>query len=505
MTTTSPPNIIILYADDLGFGDIGCYGAETIPTPNLDRLAQTGVKFHQGYASAATCTPSRYSLLTGSYPWRNRRAAILAGDAPLIIEPGSPTLPAMLQDAGYATAVVGKWHLGLGEGVIDWNEEVRPGPNDVGFDEFFIMAATNDRTPTVYLHNGRVVNLDPADPIEVTYKDHPFPGELTGREHPELLRMTPSHGHDGTIINGVSRIGHMRGGEAARWVDETMAETFLDRAVDFVERHQQQPFFLYYAFHQPHVPRLPGPRFQGATPHGPRGDVIVEMDWCVGELLDALERLGLRENTLVIFSSDNGPVLDDGYNDRAVELRDGHHPAGPLRGGKYSMYDGGVRTPFILSWPAAVQPGESDALVSHLDFFASFAALTGQPLPANAAPDSFDVLDALLGRSDSGREELVVEGLQAKTVLRQGHWTYIPPHEGPAVLPHVNIETGNAPGPQLYDLSLDIGQMRNLAPERPEMVSRMAARLEAILRSDRHVTKQVTEGQTTLAQLDFKE
>ena len=480
-----PPNIIILYADDLGFGDIGCYGAKTIPTPNLDRLAQTGIKFHQGYASAATCTPSRYSLLTGSYPWRNHRAAILAGDDPLIIEPGSPTLPAMLKDAGYATAVVGKWHLGLGEGRIDWNQKVAPGPNDVGFDESFIMAATNDRTPTVYLHNGQVVNLDPADPIEVSYDDQPFAGELTGREHPELLRMTPSHGHDGTIINGVSRIGHMRGGEAARWVDETMAETFLGQAIDFVEHHQEQPFFLYYAFHQPHVPRLPDPRFRGATPHGPRGDVIVEMDWCVGEMLNVLEHLGLRENTLVIFSSDNGPVLDDGYNDRAVELREGHNPAGPLRGGKYSMYDGGTRVPFLLSWPQQVQPGESDALVSHLDFFASFASLIGQPLPDDAAPDSFDVLDALLGRSNSGREELVVEGLQAKLVLRQGSWTYIPPHEGPAVFPYVNIESGNAPVPQLYDLRLDIGQMRNLAPEHPQKVTQMDARLAALRASMR--------------------
>ena len=476
----TPPNIIILYADDLGFGDIGCYGASTIPTPNLDRLAREGVRFHQGYATAATCTPSRFSLLTGSYPWRNQRAQILDGDDPLIIEPGTPTLPGMLRDAGYATGVVGKWHLGRGEGSLDWNDGVRPGPNDVGFDFSYIMAATNDRVPTVYLQDGRVVNLDPADPIQVTYEDRPFPGELTGRDHPELLRMKYSHGHDGTIVNGVSRIGHMRGGEAARWTDETMAETFLQQAIGFMETHQDRPFFLYYAFHQPHVPRLPGPRFQGATPHGPRGDVIVEMDWCVGEVLDALERLGLRENTLVIFSSDNGPVLDDGYEDGAAALVDGHCPAGPLRGGKYSLYDGGTRVPFILSWPARVTPGESEALVSHVDFYASFAALIGQPLPVQAAPDSFDVLDALLGRSEQGRDELVVEGIAAKTVMRQGDWTYIPSYPGPALFPHVNIETGNAPEPQLYDLSQDIGQIRNLAAERPDLVAALDARLKEI-------------------------
>jgi arylsulfatase A-like enzyme len=250
--------------------------------------------------------------------------------------------------------------------------------------------------------------------------------------------------------------------------------------VEFIAANREQPFFLYYALHQPHVPRLPNPRFKGATKLGARGDVIVEMDWCVGEMLNALDRLGIRENTIVIFSSDNGPVLDDGYRDGAEELRDGHRPAGPLRGGKYSLFDGGTRIPFILSWPGSVQPGESAALVSHVDFHASFAALTGQQLGHEEAPDSLNVLDALLGRSGTGREELVVEGTRSKTVYRRGNWTYIPPYQGPQVNVNTNTELGNSLDPQLYDLSQDIGQITNLAAAFPARAAEMQARLDSI-------------------------
>ena len=483
---TAQPNIVILYADDLGFGDLASYGATGIPTPNLDRLAAEGIRFHQGYATAATCTPSRYSLLTGAYPWRNPRAAILAGDAPLIIDPETPTLPGMLQQAGYKSGIVGKWHLGLGKGGIDWNREISASPNDVGFDNSFIMAATNDRVPCVYIEDRNVVGLDPDDPIEVTYDwDKAFPGQPTGRHNPELLSLKFSNGHDASIVNGVSRIGHMRGGNAALWNDQTMADVFLEKAVGFVTENQERPFFLYYAFHQPHVPRLPGPRFQGATPHGARGDVIVEMDWCVGEMINALDRLGIRENTLVIFSSDNGPVLDDGYADRAEELKGLHKAAGPLRGGKYSTFDGGTRVPLIVSWPGHVKPGESDALVSHVDFYASFAAMTGQHLQDGEAPDSMDMLDVLLGRSAQGRDELVVEGVQSKTVLRQGEWVLIPPYDGPAVSATTRIELGNSPDAQLYDLGADLAQVRNVAADHGGIVARMSARLQEILAGTR--------------------
>ncbi len=484
--TKTRPNIIVMYADDLGFGDIGCYGSTRIPTPNVDRIGAEGLIFRQGYATAATCTPSRYSLLTGAYPWRNKDAAILTGDAPLIIDPEAETLPSLLKQADYHTGIVGKWHLGLGDGNLDWNGSIPNTPVDVGFDESFIMGATNDRVPCVYIDGREVVGLDPEDPIEVTYdQDKAFPGLPTGRDNPELLKMNYSHGHDMSIVNEVSRIGFMKGGKAALWIDEEMAEVFAEKAVSFVTEHKDDPFFLYYAFHQPHVPRMPGSRFAGTTGLGPRGDVIAEMDWCVGQILDTLKRLGLDENTMIIFSSDNGPVLDDGYEDKAVELCGDHRPAGPLRGGKYSMFDGGTRVPFILRWKDTVAPGESTAMVSHMDFAASFASMVEIALGPEDAPDSQDVLSALLGRSPKGRDELVLEGLQEKTILRAGNWVFIPPHDGPAVSPTTANETGNSPEIQLYNLSRDVGQVANLALENPERVAAMTKRLQEIHASKR--------------------
>ncbi len=481
------PNIIIMYADDLGFGDVGCYGGTAIPTPNIDRLAAAGIRFTDGYATAATCTPSRYSLLAGEYPWRNPRAAILAGDAPLIVRRDSGTIATVLRHAGYSTGIVGKWHLGIGNGGVDWNRPIDGTPNDVGFAYSFIMAATNDRVPCVYLENRDVVGLDPADPIEVTY-DHSkaFPGEPTGRDNPELLKMRFSHGHDCSIVNGVSRIGYMRGWKSALWNDEDMADVFLGKAVEFVENNAQSetPFFLYYAFHQPHVPRLPHPRFVGASGLGPRGDVIVEMDWCVGQMLDTLDRLGIANDTVVVFTSDNGPVLDDGYEDQAAELTGDHKPAGPLRGGKYSRFDGGTRGPFIVRSPAATgtaaKGAVSSALVSQVDFCASFAALANATLPENAAVDSQNMIDALTGSDPAGREEVVTEGMQANTLLRSGSWAYLPASDGPRYSAGTGNETGLSHWDQLYDLSADIGQRRNVAIEHPERVATLDKRLREV-------------------------
>ncbi len=483
-TTASPtrPNIIIINADDLGFGDLGCYGADGIPTPNLDRMAAEGVRFTDFYATAATCTPSRYSLLTGRYPWRNPKAKILAGDAPMIIGKDELTLPAALKRAGYTTSVIGKWHIGLGDGTIDWNGDIRPSPNDVGFDESFIMAATADRVPSVYIQNGRVVNLDPADPLEVSYaKSNPFPDMPTGLTHPELLTMRHSdEQHAETIVNGVPRIGFSRGGKSATWDDATMTDVFLQQTKDFITRQKDSPFFLYMALHQPHVPRLPSKRFAGTSEKGPRGDVIMEMDWMVGEVLDHLKKSGLDKNTIVVFTSDNGPVLDDGYVDGSEERNGSHRPAGPLRGGKYSFFDAGARVPTIVWAPGMAKPGESDALLSQVDFLASFAHLVGQDLKPSETADSQQLADALLGKSEKGRDNLVTEGFGAKTLLREGPWVYIPPYPGPRLFGDKNVESGNSKVPQLYDLSSDIGQTKNVAPEHPEKVAAMKALLQSI-------------------------
>ncbi len=208
------PNIVLIYADDLGFGDVSCNGAQAVLTPNVDRLCRDGLNFTDAHSTSATCTPSRYALLTGRYPWRKQGTGVLPGDARLIIEPGSTTLASVLKKGGYRTGVVGKWHLGLGAGKLDWNGEIKPGPLEVGFDEAFVMAATGDRVPCVYIRDHRVVGLDPADPIEVNY-DKPFDGVPTGKHDPALLRLHPSHGHDMAIVDGISRIGFMKGGKSA--------------------------------------------------------------------------------------------------------------------------------------------------------------------------------------------------------------------------------------------------------------------------------------------------
>lgn len=476
------PNIVLIYADDLGFGDLGCYGATRVKTPNLDRLAASGVRFTDAHSSSATCTPSRYSLLTGEYAFRKEGARVLPGDAPLLIEPGRVTLASMLRSQGYRTGVVGKWHLGLGSGNVDWNGEIKPGPLELGFDYSFLIPATGDRVPCVYVENHRVAGLDPKDPIRVSYKEK-VGDEPTGRDNPELLRMHPSHGHDMTIVNGISRIGYMSGGKAARWVDQDMADVITGKATGFIRQSKTQPFFLYFATHDIHVPRVPHRRFAGNTPMGPRGDVIAELDWCVGQVLAEIERQNLAENTLVIFSSDNGPVVDDGYKDQAVEKLGDHRPPGPYRGGKYSIFEAGTRIPLIVNWPRRVKPAVSTALVSQVDFLASFAGLTGAKLPQNAGPDSFDVMPALLGEAKSGRNHLVEHA--GVLSLRKGNWKLILPGKGARFNPNVNIELGNDPAPQLYDLSGDEVERKNLAAEHPGKVKEMIAMLEGIRKDGR--------------------
>ena len=474
------PNIIIIYADDLGYGDVSCYGAARLTTPNIDRLASQGLRFTNAHCTSATSTPSRYSLLTGEYAWRRKGTNILPGDASAIIQPGRITIASVLKNAGYTTGVVGKWHLGLGpEGGPDWNSEIRSGPLDIGFDYSFLIPATGDRVPCVFVENRRVVGLDPDDPITVSYKDKTgnWP---TGKENPELLKMHPSHGHDMTIVNGISRIGYMTGGKSALWVDEDIADVITGKAVDFINRNKDKPFFLYFATHDIHVPRVPHPRFAGKSGMGPRGDAILEFDWSVGEIMKTIETLKLSGRTLIIVTSDNGPVVDDGYKDQAVELLGSHKPAGPLRGGKYSAFDGGTRVVFIAGWKGRIKPGTSDALFSQIDLMASFAGLTGQTLAKDEGPDSFNNLDALMGKSKTGREWLVEQSSSSKLSLIRGDWKYIEPGPGVKIQVNTNTETGNDPLPQLYNLRTDIGERNNVAPENIPIVKELTELLEKI-------------------------
>ena len=477
---TKHPNVIFLVADDVGYGDLSPYGEPTVSTPQVERLAARGLRFTDAHAVASTSTPSRYSLLTGHYSWRRNDTGVAAGNAGMIIRPEQQTVADLFKQQGYVTGAVGKWHLGLADktGTQDWNGHITPGPSDIGFDYSYIMAATGDRVPCVWVENEHVVGLDPADPIEVSYRA-PFEGEPLGKTHPELLTKlhpSPNHGHDQAIVNGISRIGYMKGGRGALWEDENIADSITLKAVQFIERNADKPFFLYLGTNDIHVPRYPHERFRGKSGMGMRGDAILQFDWTVGAVLDALERQGIADNTLIILTSDNGPVVDDGYADLSVEQLGDHRPWGNLRGGKYSNFEAGTRVPFIVSWPKKVKPGVSDALVSQIDLFASVATLIQADITEGAAPDSRNALPTLLGRDKEGREYIIEKA--GSISVYDGEWKYIAPSNGYAYNTLTNIELGNAPKAQLYHLTDDIGEQRNVADLYPEVVTRMQQLLE---------------------------
>jgi arylsulfatase A-like enzyme len=454
------PNIVFILADDIGYGDFGCYGAVKVKTPNIDKLAARGMRFTDAHSPAAVCTPSRYALMTGQYAWRNPAGDhILPGNAPLSIKPGTVTVPSLLKAAGYRTAAIGKWHLGLGDTAPDWNIDIKPGPLEVGFDECFIIPATGDRTPCVFIENHRVHNYDPKDPIAVDYKN-----------------CVPGHSNQ---VAGIGRIGGMTGGKAALWKDEEIADTLAGKAVSYLERSKDGPFFLYLATHDIHVPRVPAARYRGSSQAGVRGDVIQEFDGCVGEVLKTLDRLKLTGNTLVFVTSDNGGVLDYGdipERDGNVKSNNGHAFNGALRGTKGTPYEGGTRVPLVASWPGHIKPGTSGELVCLVDVLATCAALTGQPLPAAAGPDSFNFLPVLLGekRDKPVRDHLIEQS--RRMGVRQGQWKLITTGG-----PRRAGKGGEAnAAPELYNLADDLGETDNLARQNPEKVKELSALWEQV-------------------------
>lgn len=481
------PNVILILADDLGYGDLQCYGAKNVETPNVDKLAAEGIRFTNAHAVASTSTPSRYSLLTGEYAWRRPDTDIAAGDAKMIIRPEQFTMADMFKGAGYTTAAIGKWHLGLGDktGGQDWNAPLPAALGDLGFDYHYIMAATADRVPCVFIENGQVANYDPSSPIEVSYTRN-FPGEPTGRENPELLyNLHPSNGHDMSIVNGISRIGYMKGGGKALWKDENIADSIAAHAISFIEQHRDEPFFMYFATNDVHVPRFPHDRFRGKNPMGLRGDAIVQFDWTVGRIMETLDKLGLADNTLIILSSDNGPVVDDGYKDQAEERLNGHKPTGPLRGNKYSAFEGGTTVPVIVRWPQGIkQTGDSDVLMSQIDWLASLGALVHAKLPKGSAPDSYDRLGNLTGTDRTDRPWIVEQSMNHTLSVRTKDWKYIEPNDDPNKFMRAEkVETGNLDVPQLYEMQ-KVNEQENVAEKYPAKVFE----LQKILRQVRNKT-----------------
>jgi len=474
----SRPNIMVLYVDDMGYLP-GFTGGTLLETPNMDALASSGMVFTDGYVSSPICGPSRVGLMTGRYQARTGHDANSRkpGCELLLSE---TTMAQRMKALGYKTGIIGKWHLGIGEKgtPVDWNGEVKPGPLELGFDYSFLLPNTNDRVPCVYLRDHHVVNLDPADPLYVGGNPNVVkkPGSTVypdARKNPEAMTYYKStHGHNQSVINGIGRIGYMSGGKAALWDDETMTDVFVEEARKYIEANKERPFFLYFASQSPHVPRTPNPRFRGKSGLGYRGDAMVEFDWAVGEIMKTLEENGLSENTIVIFSSDNGPVYDDGYDDGTTvkksskEVDGGHDGSGIWRGGKYQIYEGGTRVPFIVKWPGRIEPGVSDALVNQIDFMASFASLLNQDLSENEAIDSRDALEALLGQDTQGHE-FMIEEAGRQIALRQREWKYII---------RLNDREGRA---ELYNLADDPGETKNIIRDHLEKADAMAQKLDA--------------------------
>ncbi len=481
------PNVIVIMADDLGYGDLSCYGATALETPNIDRLASQGIRFTSGYCSASTCTPTRYSFLTGTYAFRQEGTGIAPPNSPALIRPGTATIASLLQGVGYKTAVIGKWHLGLGVDQPDWNGELKPGPLEIGFDHCFLLPTTNDRVPQVYVQDHRVLNLDPKDPLWVGNKkpseDHP-----TGITHRHTLKMDWSHGHNSTIHNGISRIGFYTGGHAARFRDEDLSDKWVQQSIKWIESNKANPFFLFFSSHDLHVPRIVHERFQGKTSLGPRGDAIVELDWCVGELMQTLDRLELAENTLVVFCSDNGPVLDDGYKDDAIEKIGDHKAAGPYQGGKYNVFEGGTRTPFITRWTGRIPAGVSDKIVCTVDLAASCAALAGAELPSDDCLDSFDVHPALLGEKDAqGRDHVVQQdnGRGGNYGLRAGNWKLLRHDSKKTKNSELRLQGRPVAEYQLFDLQSDPGERNNVIDQHVDIARELKDQLEQLIEAGR--------------------
>lgn len=486
-----PPNVVLIFADDLGYGDVGCYGATLLKTPNIDKLAAEGMRFTDAHSSSAVCTPSRYGLLTGEYPFRANDGKGIWGPAPitspLIIEPDTLTIADVFKAQGYDTAVFGKWHLGFGKGKNDWQEPLRPGPQDLGFDYYFGMPVVNSAPPYVYVENDMVVGSEPDDPLV-----------YLGRGAKDATPITPIKPEES------QRSANQFGGavEAHKLFNDYQVGTKLtEKCTEWIESREGKPFFAYFSTTNVHHPFTPAKRFQGTSNAGVYGDFTQELDWIVGEVRKSLEQAGVADNTLIIFTSDNGGMFNLGGR-AAAKL--GHKLNGDLLGSKFGVWEGGHRVPFIAWWPGQIEADAvSDQLLISTDLLATFAAVTGYSLAQDKQKDSINMLPVLIGEADRPlRTEMIVTGRSKKHIaVRHGKWMYIPAKNdggftgskpgqhawgGPAVTalvgtPNSDIVDGklkkNAPPAQLYDLEADVNQTQNLYHQQPNIVEKMKALL----------------------------
>ncbi len=477
-----PPNVVVIFADDLGYGDTSCYGATKVSTPNIDRLASEGRRFTDAHTASAVCTPSRYCLLTGEYAFRGDHWAPVFLKVGLIVDTNQTTVADVMKRSGYNTACIGKWHLGFGEETPNWNGELKPGPLELGFDYYFGMPVVNSHPPFVYVENHHVVGIDPSDPF--VYDE---------------VADTPIH----LEKMGINQIGGAKAAHAL-YDDTYVGTTLAGKAVSWIKENKDDPFFLYFATTNIHHPFTPHPQFQGTSEAGRYGDFIHELDWIVGEVTQTLEDEGLAENTLVIFTSDNGGMINLGGQEA---WKRGHNQNGDLLGFKFDAWEGGHRVPFIARWPGKIPAGSvSDQLVSNVDLIATLAALTDQELNDREGPDSFNILPALTDETKKPiRDHLVLSAFRKTHLsLREGDWMYIPAQAGggfsspelgthgfggfPAVdfagQKNSDMVNGkikpNAPKEQLYNLREDFRQTNNVIRDNPEIAQAMKRRLDEI-------------------------
>ncbi len=484
-----PPNVVLIFADDLGYGDLGCYGATKLKTPHIDRLATEGRRFTDAHSVSAVCTPSRYGLLTGEYPFRADGGKGIWGPAPitspLLIDTETLTIANLFKKSGYDTAVIGKWHLGFGEETNDWQEPLRPGPQDLGFDVYFGMPVVNSAPPYVYVENDGVVGADPLvhlgrnskqEPTPIT----PIPPEAAQRSGNQFKGAVEAH----KLFN-----------------DYEVGTKLTEKATEWIQSRGDNPFFLYFATTNVHHPFTLAKRFEGTSECGVYGDFVHELDWIVGEVMESLEASGAADNTLVIFTSDNGGMFNLGGR---VAAEKGHKVNGELLGSKFGIWEGGHRVPFIAWWPGKIEAGTVSAqLLCNVDLFASFAALTGQKLSEAEWRDSIDMLPAMVDNPVQPRrtEMIVSPRMPSHLGIRKGKWMFIPakgdggftgskPGQhawgGPAVTtlvdtPNSDIENGkfkaDAPPAQLYDLEADVNQTTNLYLQHPEKAMELREQL----------------------------
>ncbi|MDE0102740.1 MAG: arylsulfatase [Bryobacterales bacterium] len=468
-----PANIVLILADDLGYGDLSAYGADRYETPNIDRLAWEGKLFTDAHSPHPVCTPTRYGLMTGRYSWRTwAGTSNVWSDDPLLIEEGRYTLPMLLKDEGYRTGIVGKWHLGYGrpgsanwsDAGVDYNGEISPGPLEVGFDYYFGIPHVGQQ-PHVLIENHRVVGLSPDSPLRL-HRDQRWIGRVS---YLQRFGFPPRH--------------FFSGGLGALYDHRQLAVKLTEEAERWIREQADRPFFLYFAHRDTHGPIAPNERFLGSSGIGPYGDFVLELDWSVGRILDTLDELGLSDDTLVLFSSDNGAVRRD---------LSGHLVNGPLRGQKTEAYEGGQRVPLLARWPGRIMAGsQSDALIALTDTLATLADLLGRELPPGAGPDSFSFLGPLLDQESTGpmRESLVHNGYFGGYGIRQGDWKLLlfQGGGGRSVVDGVwhPFETDRSiPYGQLYNLRDDLGERRNRFTSEPDRVASMTRLLRRIRSAD---------------------